>query len=73
MFTWSFWRQAVERAVKTGAQAVILGLGLGEGFNAFAMDWALAGGFATGGIILSLLTSIASYPFGPHPDSPSLV
>lgn len=63
MFTKKFWFDALERAIKTAAQAVIIGLALGEGFNAFNMDWSLAGGFALGGLILSILTSVASAPF----------
>lgn len=62
MFTKAFWKDAGERVIKSSAQAVLLGLGLGEGFNAFDMDWMLAGGFALGGAVLSLLTSIASAP-----------
>ncbi len=73
MFTVAFWRDAVERALKTAAQAVILGLGLGEGFNAFDVDWQLALGFAIGGAVLSLLTSVASAPFGDSDGSASLV
>ena len=73
MFTVAFWRDAGERAIKTAAQAVILGLALGEGFNAFGVDWRLALGFALGGGILSLLTSVASAPFGNSGGSASLV
>jgi hypothetical protein len=67
-----FWKQTIERMVKTAAQAPILAFSLGEGFNAFDMDWQLAGGFALGGAIVSLLTSLASAPVG-HPTDPSLV
>ena len=73
MFTVAFWRDAGERAVKTAAQAVIVGLMLAEGFNAFAIDWQLGLGFALGGAILSLLTSVASAPFGNSSGSASLV
>ena len=73
MFTVAFWRDAVERALKTAAQAVILGLSLGEGFNAFEVDWQLALGFAIGGAVLSLLTSVASNPFRNTDGSASLV
>ena len=64
MFAWTFWRDLIERAVKSSAQAVLLGYTLGEGFNAFDVDWGLAGGFAVGGLVYSALTSIASAPFG---------
>ncbi len=73
MFTVAFWRDAVERALKTAAQAVILGLSLGEGFNAFEVDWQLALGFAIGGAVLSLLTSVASIKLGNTTGSASLV
>jgi len=64
MWTLAFWKETVDRAVKSAAQAVILGLGLGEGLNAFAVDWRLAAGFALGGAFLSILTSVISAPFG---------
>jgi len=56
----AFWIDLLERGIKTAAQSVILGLGLGEGFNAFDVDWQLALGFAGGGFLLSALTSLAS-------------
>ena len=65
MFSVAFWKDAFERAVKTAAQSVLLGLSIGEGFNVFNMDFGLAAGFAGGGAVMSLLTSIASAPFGP--------
>jgi hypothetical protein len=64
MWTASFWKDAVERAIKTAAQAVVLGLGLGEGLDAFSVDYKLALGFAVGGAMLSLLTSVASAGVG---------
>lgn len=60
IFTRAFWKAATERAVKTGSQAAVLQLAIGEGFNAFDADWATAGGFALGGLVLSYLTSIGS-------------
>lgn len=71
MFTAQFWRETIERALKTAAQSLILALGIGEGFNIFAVDWGVAGGFAGGGLVLSLLTSLASAPFT-HGDTPNL-
>ena len=64
MWTIAFWKDAGERALKTAAQAVILGLGLAQGANLFDMDWKAALGLAAGGAALSLLTSIVSAPFG---------
>ncbi len=64
MWTLSFWKETADRAIKTAAQAVLLGLGLGEGLNAFDVDFQLALGFALGGLALSVLTSVVSSPFG---------
>jgi hypothetical protein len=72
LYTWRFWKDALERAVKTAAQSVLLGLGLGEGFNAFELDWLLALGFALGGAVLSILTSVASAGVG-QTGSPSAI
>lgn len=60
IYTKSFWKDAFERASKTAAQFVIGGLALGEGVNAFEVDWQLGAGFAATGFILSVLTSVAS-------------
>ncbi len=64
MWTIVFWKETADRALKTAAQGVLLGLGLGEGLNAFDVDFRLALGFALGGAFLSLLTSVISAPFG---------
>ena len=64
MWTLAYWKETTDRGIKSAAQAVILGLGLGEGLNAFAVDWKLALGFALGGAFLSVLTSLISAPFG---------
>ncbi len=64
MWILSFWKETAERGVKTAAQAIILGLSLGEGLNAFDVDWQLALGFALGGLLLSVLFSIVSAPLG---------
>ena len=64
MFTLAFWKAAAERAAKTAAQAAIVQLVVGDGFNAFDADWGTAGGFAAGGAVMSLLFSLASSGFG---------
>lgn len=70
---WSvgFWKQTAERAVKTAAQAgaaffVVGSTGVAD------VDWATVGGVAGAAAVASVLTSLASAPFGPA-DSPSLV
>jgi hypothetical protein len=64
MFDLFFWRESAERATKTAAQALILAVGASEGFDLFALDWRNAIGVAAGGFVLSILTSLASAPFG---------
>lgn len=59
MFTKSFWRDASERGAKTAAQAAILAIGA-DTVNALAVGWVDVAGFAAGGLVLSLLTSVAS-------------
>jgi hypothetical protein len=72
MFTVTFWRDAIERAIKTAAQALILSAGAGAGFDLYHFDFKAAAISVLGGLVLSLLTSIASLPFG-QPGTPSLV
>lgn len=71
MWTSLFWKQTAERAVKTAAQAgaaffVVGSTGVAD------VDWATVGGVAGAAAVASVLTSLASAPFGPA-DSPSLV
>lgn len=73
MFTWHFLREALERAIKSAAQAPLTIWVVGDvALNAFEMDWNLGLGVAAGGFVLSLLTSIASIPVGAS-DSPSAI
>ncbi|GAB3598599.1 hypothetical protein GCM10027586_00630 [Kineococcus gypseus] len=58
-----FWEAAAERAVKTSAQAALLVLGADQ-VNALDASWSDVGGFALGGLVLSLLTSLASLGLG---------
>lgn len=71
MWTLGFWKQTAERAIKTAAQAALAFFIVGS--TVFEeIDWsAVAGGTAIAAIA-SVLTSLASAPFGPE-DSPSLV
>jgi hypothetical protein len=76
---WSllFWKSAFERAVKTAAQAVLLQIG-GESIsvNALTFDLPSMGGFALGGAVISILTSLignAVTKTGPSWGSPEEV
>lgn len=70
MFTLNFWKQAAERAVKTAAQFAVVGLG-GNFTSVWDADWLVIAGAAAAGALTSVLTSLASEPFGPL-DSPSV-
>ena len=71
MWTSLFWRQTAERAVKTAAQAGAAFFVVGS-TGVAGVDWATVGGVAGAAAVASVLTSLASAPFG-QPDSPSLV
>lgn len=71
MWTLTFWKQTVERAVKTAAQAALAFFVVGQ-TDLYSVDWQIVAGGAAVAAIASILTSLASAPFG-QPDSPSLV
>ena len=64
MLTMSWLRDALERALKSAAQATILALTASQGFNLFSADWQNVAGIATGAAVLSVLTSVISAPLG---------
>lgn len=66
IFTRSFWRDAAERSIKTAAQGVLIGLGASNSgpVNLFEFNLQRGLGFAAGGFVVSLLTSIVSAPLG---------
>jgi len=67
-----FWRDTFERAMKTAVQSVLLAVAGATGADLLTLDWQTIGVAALGGAVLSVLTSLASLPFGPA-GSPSLV
>lgn len=71
MWTATFWRQTTERAVKTAAQAALAFFVVGQ-TDLLAVDWTVVASGAGVAAIASVLTSLASAPFGPE-GSPSLV
>ncbi len=72
MFTKEFWLSALDRALKTAAQAFILLVGADQ-FNALQFDWPLAGGFMAGGFLLSIATSVAGGKFGAKNNDPQIL
>lgn len=73
MFGTTFWKSALERAVKTAGQALLVAAGLGEpGASVIGVDWAGALAVAGAAAAASLLTSLVSAPVGPA-GTPSLV
>lgn len=62
MYTVTFWKDALERALKTAAQ-VVLGFGIAD-VAIFDVDWGNALAVAATGAVLSLLTSFVSAPVG---------
>jgi len=72
MWTRRFWRETLDRAVKSAAQAPLVVWGVGDvALNAFELDWRLGAGVAAGAALVSLLTSLASAPIG-EPETPTL-
>jgi len=63
MLTSSFWRAALERALKTFAQALAALLSAG-GFGLLQVDWANALSMAALAAVVSVLTSVASTQVG---------
>lgn len=63
MWNRSFWRDALERAIKTAAQSALLTIGA-EQVNAFNADYKVVLGMALGGAIVSVLTSLTSVKVG---------
>jgi ElaB/YqjD/DUF883 family membrane-anchored ribosome-binding protein len=70
MFTLKFWKDAIERALKTAAQAGIVVIGTSQLVT--EVNWVVVVSGAALGFILSILTSVASSAFGDG-DSASLV
>lgn len=74
IFTRRFWRETAERAFKTAAQSAILAFGASDAFGVdlFSLSIGPIVGFALGGAVLSVLTSVASAQVGDS-DTASLV
>jgi hypothetical protein len=73
MWTLAYWKQVAERMIKAGAAALLSAWVVGDGvLDAWKLDPKEGAGIALGGMIVSLLLSLASAPFG-EPGTPSLV
>lgn len=71
MWTWSFWKQALERAIKTAAQSAVALLGV-AGLGILDVNWRATGSVVVLAFIASFVTSIAVSGIG-EPNSPSSV
>jgi hypothetical protein len=63
VFTKAWLFDALERAVKTALQVVVVLLGQDKVFDVFEVDWAEILGTAGGAALLSLVTSVLSTNF----------
>lgn len=69
MFTRVFWKRTVELAVRQAAITALVVLS-GEALNVLKVDWVTLGGLVGGGVLLCVLTSLASAG-SCDPDSPT--
>lgn len=72
MWSQAFWRGALERALKTALQALVVVAGA-DGLGLLSADWRATGAAIGAAAVLSLVTSLLSAPFGAPEGSPSLV
>jgi hypothetical protein len=75
IYTFGFWREVSERAVKSAAQGVLLAIGASSAtpVDLFALDARVLVGAGLGMGFLSALTSLATKPLGSDKESPSMV
>jgi len=72
VFSAAFWAQAIERALKTAAQALLIVWGASQVNVLSVASWTTALSVVLSAAVVSLVTSLGSLPFGPA-ASPSLV
>ena len=71
MWTWNFWKQALERAIKTAAQSAVAILGV-AGLGILDVDWKQVASVVGLAVVASVLSSIATSTMGQE-GSPSAV
>lgn len=72
MWTRTFWKRALERAVKTLAQTAVAGL-TADATGVLDANWVGVASVSGMAAVVSVLMSIASSPVGPDDADPSLV
>jgi len=76
MYGLSFWKDALERAIKTAFQLVLGAYGVdavGGGVVIGGWDWQAIGNLMLSGFVMSLITSVASSPIGTKDGTASIV
>jgi hypothetical protein len=71
MFTWLFWRDALERSLATAAQSALALLGA-DGFDLLEVDVADVFGVSLGGFVLAILKAVVASKLN-DPNSASLI
>lgn len=60
MYTLTFWKDAFERAISTGVQALLALIIAGPGFDVLAFGWGTAGVVVLSAVVLSLIKAVAA-------------
>lgn len=68
MLTYTFWSEALQRAVRTFAQTILAGFG-GSAMNVWSANWHQIIGLGLGASVLSILMSIDRSGHAPAPVS----
>jgi len=71
MYTLTFWKDAVERAIRTAAQA-LLALWATDVSGVLAVDWVQAGSVAALAALMSVLMSVAATGRGSQDSASAL-
>jgi len=71
MYTLTFWKDAVERAIRTAAQA-LLALWATDVSGVLAVDWVQAGSVSALAALMSVLMSVAATGTGSQDSASSL-